>query len=176
VELRDANELLEPRHLPLESGWMRLPDGQIHVACWTAMPRCTGAMVAWWFGWLETTEQYKWWHPKDHVWCEWVGERGTGRFVGGEHHVHEFIGGELQKLKIQFRDPVEYLDAGCLDEAGVTAGGRPRSRGPHRRLPRPDGRGAPAPLPRGDDLPRGLPPGPPREGGEPVDCSPRCEA
>jgi RHS repeat-associated protein len=33
-----------------------------------------------WFGYLETTEQYKWWHPKDHVWCEWVGERGTRMF------------------------------------------------------------------------------------------------
>ncbi len=39
-------------------------------------------------GYLRTTEQYKWRHPKDHVWCEWIGERGTGRYIGGTHHVH----------------------------------------------------------------------------------------
>jgi hypothetical protein len=121
MELRDADDLLEPGHLDLESGHRRLPDGQLHVAAWTTMPRCTGAMVAWWFGYLETTEQYKWWHPRDHVWCEWVGERGTGRFVGGTHHVHEFIGGELQKLKIHFRDPAAYLDVSRFEEAGVSA-------------------------------------------------------
>jgi hypothetical protein len=121
VELRDADDLLEAGHLALESGHVRLPDGQLHVACWTTLPGCTGAMVEWWFGFLETTEQYRWWHPQDHVWCEWIGERGTGRFVGGTHHVHERIGGELQKLKIHFRDPAEYLDASRFGEAGITA-------------------------------------------------------
>lgn len=121
MELRDANDLLKPGYLDLESGYLRLPDGQLHVAAWTTMAGCSGAMVEWWFGYLETTEQYKWWHPKDHVWCEWVGERDTGRFIGGTHHVHEYIGGELQKLKISFHDPSEVLDASRLDEAGVTA-------------------------------------------------------
>ena len=121
MELRDADLLLEPGHLELESGHVRLPDGQLHVACCTAMPGCTGRMVDWWFGYIENTEQYRRWHPKDHVWCEWIGERGTGRFVGGTHNVHEYIGGELQKLSITFRDPAEYLDAARFREAGVTA-------------------------------------------------------
>jgi hypothetical protein len=121
MELRDANRLLDRGYLALESGHVRLPDGQLHVAAWTTMPRCTGAMVEWWFGFLETTEQYQWWHPQDHVWCEWVGERGTGRFVGGTHNVHERIGGELQKLRIHFREPAEYLDVSRFGEAGITA-------------------------------------------------------
>ncbi len=121
MELARANDLLKPGHLELESGYTRLPDGQLHVAAWTTMFQCTGPMVDWWFGFLETTEQYKWWHPKDHVWCEWVGERGTGRYVGGTHHVHEYIGGELLKLKIHFRDPAEYLDVTQFASAGVTA-------------------------------------------------------
>jgi hypothetical protein len=121
MELREANDLLKPGYLDLESGYTRLPDGQLHVATWTTMPGCKGAMVEWWFGFLETTEQYKWWHPKDHVWCEWTGERGTGRFIGGTHHVHEYIGGELQKLKIHFCDPAAYLDASRFSAAGVTA-------------------------------------------------------
>ncbi len=120
MKLEHANELLRPGYLALESGYTRLPDGQLHVACWTTMHGCSGRMVEWWFGFLETTEQYKWWHPLDHLWCEWKGERGTGRFIGGEHHVHEKIGGELQKLRIQFREPSDYLDASNFGEAGIS--------------------------------------------------------
>jgi hypothetical protein len=121
MNLADANRLLDPGYTTLESGWVRLDDGQLHVAAWTIMPGCTGRMVDWWFGWLRTTEQYKWWHPTDHVWCEWVGERGTGPYVGGEHHVHEYIGGELQKLRISFREPATYFDAAKLASSGVSA-------------------------------------------------------
>jgi hypothetical protein len=121
MKMQDANDLLKPGYLALESGYTRLSDGQLHVAAWTTMPACKGRMVEWWFGYLETTEQYKWWHPKDHVWCEWVGERGTDRFVGGTHHVHEYVGGELQKLKIHFREPAEYLDTSHFEKAGVSA-------------------------------------------------------
>jgi len=122
VELAEANDLLSPGHLALEAGYTRLADGTLHVAAWTTMFGCKGEMVEWWFGFLETTEQYKWWHPRDHVWCEWVGcERGVGKFVGGTHRVHEYIGGELQKLKIHFREPAEYLDVARFSEAGVSA-------------------------------------------------------
>jgi len=121
MQLAEADRLLDPGYLELESGWQRLEDGQLHVAAWTTMFGCKGRMVEWWFGYLETTEQYKWWHPRDHVWCEWNGERGTGRFIGGTHHVHEYIGGELQKLKIRFREPGELLDASRLEAAGITA-------------------------------------------------------
>lgn len=121
MELQDADRLLDAGHLPLESGWLRLPGGQLHVAGWTTMPGCTGRMVEWWFGYIETTEQYGWWHPRDHVWCEWEGERGTGRYIGGTHRVHERIGGELQKLRIHFRDPGDYLDTSRFEEAGISA-------------------------------------------------------
>ncbi len=121
MELKDANQLLNPGYLDLETGYTRLSDGQLHVAAWTTMFGCTGSMVEWWFGYLETTEQYKMWHPKDHVWCEWAGERGSGNFIGGTHNVHEYIGGELQKLRINFRDPEEYLDTKMLTDSGVTA-------------------------------------------------------
>jgi len=120
MRLDQANQLLEPGYLSFESGYARLDDGQLHVASRTTMPGCKGAMVDFWFGFLRTTEHYKWWHPKDHVWCEWVGERGTGRYIAGTHHVHEYIGGELTKLKIHFREPSEYLDVSRFAEAGVS--------------------------------------------------------
>ena len=121
MRLADANRLLEPGYLDLEAGYVRLDDGQLHVAAWTTMMGCKGRMIEWWFGFLRTTEQYKWWHPRDHVWCEWIGERGSGRYVGGTHNVHEYIGGELAKLKIHFVEPSTYLDASRFSEAGVSA-------------------------------------------------------
>jgi len=121
MKLSDANRLLDPGHTGLEAGYVRLDDGQLHVAAWTTMMGCTGRMVEWWFGFLRDTEQYKWWHPKDHVWCEWAGERGTGRYIGGTHNVHEYIGGTLAKLKVRFVEPSTYLDASRLSGAGVSA-------------------------------------------------------
>jgi hypothetical protein len=88
MKLSEARRLLDPGYLPLDSGFLRLDDGQLHVAGLTTMVGCKGRMIDWWFGYLRITEQYKWRHPKDHVWCEWIGERGTGRYIGGTHHVH----------------------------------------------------------------------------------------
>ena len=36
------------------------------------------------------------------------------------HHVHEYVGGDLQKLRIRFRDPSELLDTNRFEEAGVS--------------------------------------------------------
>jgi hypothetical protein len=119
MRLNQANQLLEPGYLAFESGYMRLEDGSLHVASRTTMVACKGRMIDFWFGFLRTTEHYKWWHPKDHVWCDWVGERGMGHYVDGTHHVHEYIAGELMKLKIHFRPPSDYLDTSRFAEAGV---------------------------------------------------------
>jgi hypothetical protein len=121
MRLDQANQLLEPGHLELETGIRRLESGQLLVAVLTPLPGVKGSMIDFWFGFLETTEQYRWWHPVDHVWCEWVGERGTGVYVGGTHRVHEHIGGEPQKLRIHFRDPSQVLDAARFEEAGVSS-------------------------------------------------------
>jgi len=94
--LEQANDLLKPGYLPLETGYERLDDGTLLVAALTVMPGCKGYMVDWWFGFFETTEQYKWWHPGDHVWTEWDENRSPGHYVGAEHHVHERIGGNCR--------------------------------------------------------------------------------
>ena len=119
MRLGEANRLLDAFCLPFESGWIRLENGVVHVAARTPMIGCTPAMVEWWFGFIHTTEQYRWWHPRDHLFSDWDGERGTGRYLGGTHLVHEYIGGDIYKLKINFRDPAEILDAGRFSEARV---------------------------------------------------------
>ena len=119
MRLDEANSLLDNFYLPFESGWLRLESGVVHVAARTHMVGCTAAMVDWWLGFVHTTEHYTWWHPRDHVFSDWDGERGTGRYLGGTHLVHERIGGQLHKLKINFRDPKEILDESKFSKAHV---------------------------------------------------------
>ena len=87
----------------------RLFDGSYLVAVRTPMPSVKADMVRWWFlNFLHTTEHYKWWHPNDHVWMDWENKM-PGEIIGASHLVHEYIGGELSKLRIQFVNPSEFF-------------------------------------------------------------------
>jgi hypothetical protein len=123
MQLAEANRLLDSQYLPLESGWIRHDDGRAHVAARTHMIGVSGKMFEWWFGYVHTTEHYLWWHPRDHVFSDWIGPRGTGEYVGGTHIVHEYFGGgpTLFKLRINFRDPSAILDTSRFAQAGVSA-------------------------------------------------------
>jgi hypothetical protein len=85
-------------------------------------------MINWWFGWMINTTHYRWWHPHAHVWSDF--EKGIeGRnnnpddanYIGDAHLVHEIIGGETSKLRIEFKDPSEYLDTSRFKEVNVSA-------------------------------------------------------
>ena len=100
---------------------MVLPDGTGLVAARTIMPGCKGAMIDWWFSHIHTTEQYKEWHPTEHVWSDWKGPRDQGTYIGGTHLIHEYLGGkQLHKLKLNFRDPAQILDVSRFPAAGVS--------------------------------------------------------
>ena len=87
----------------------RLLDGSYLVAVRTPMPSVKADMVRWWFlDFLNTSEHYKWWHPNDHVWMDWE-NKIPGEIIGASHLVHEYIGGELSKLRIQFVNPSEFF-------------------------------------------------------------------
>ncbi|CZR64178.1 uncharacterized protein PAC_14075 [Phialocephala subalpina] len=95
---------------PTETGYAVNSEGMHHIAATTYMPNCTSAMIAWWFGWIHNTEQYKLWHPLDHVFSDWEGPRNNdSTYIGGHHLVHEYIGGHMAKLKISFLSPEKYF-------------------------------------------------------------------
>jgi hypothetical protein len=123
MRLIDADQLMDSPISAFESGWIRHDDGRAHVAARTHMIGCKADMIKWWFGYVHTSDQYKWWHPRDHVYSDWIGERGTGRYIGGTHIAHEYFGGgpTLFKLRINFRDPTDILDANKLAASGVGA-------------------------------------------------------
>ena len=121
MRLEDVNQLLEPGYLPSETGYMRLPNGEISIAVLTRMPRCKGKMVDWWFGYAGDTEKYKLWHPKDHIIGDWDEHWRPGHYIGASHLVHEYVGGDLVKLKITFREPSEFFDTSRFAGAKVGA-------------------------------------------------------
>lgn len=109
MRYEDRSRLLTPGSLAFESGVERLDDGVFHVAVLTAMPGVRAEMIAWWFGtYMQTSEHYRMWHPRDHVWMDWA-DKSPGTHVGAHHLVHEYIGGKLNKLRISFLDPAEVM-------------------------------------------------------------------
>ena len=117
IRLADARLLLQHDYLPLEAGYGLTDDNMQHVAASTYMPNITAEMIDWWFGFIHTTDQYKLWHPRDHVFSDWEGPRDNkSEYIGGHHLVHEYIGGEMAKLKISFKDPSEYFGRDWKEE------------------------------------------------------------
>eukprot|EP00439_Symbiodinium_sp_Y106_P089102 s1_g1638.t1 len=109
AETIDPDDALAPGYDALETGVKRLSDGTYQVSALTRMPGVKAEMVKWWFtDFLQTSEHYTWWHPTAHVWMDWE-NKVPGKIVGASHLVHEYIGGEMQKLRIQFVPPEEVL-------------------------------------------------------------------
>lgn len=113
MEFEQADDLFSPGYLAFESGYKELAEGRRLVAALTRMPGCRAKMIDWWFSWLGGTEQYKLWHPRDHVFSDWE-NRIDGKYIGASHLVHEYLAGPsgpLYKLRINFRDPGEFFNA-----------------------------------------------------------------
>lgn len=107
-----VGNLLHQGYLDVESGVVDLDGGFKTVCALTRMPQARAKMVEWWFGWLGGTEQYKLWHPTDHLFSDWENRTGNTH-IGSSHLVHEYLGGAdgpVFKLRINFRDPTEFFD------------------------------------------------------------------
>lgn len=108
---RDTTDVLTDSYNALETGVTRQGNGIYIVKALTRMPLVKAKMVEWWFSdYLQTTEQYKRWHPTAHIWMDWE-NKFPGKVIGASHLVHEYIGQDLQKLRIQFINPSEFLDS-----------------------------------------------------------------
>lgn len=106
---RDTSGILLEGYSGFETGVHRQPNGVYRVRALTRMPNVKAKMVRWWFAdYMQTTAHYKRWHPTAHVWMDWENKK-PGKIIGASHLVHEYIGDELSKLRIQFVDPEEFL-------------------------------------------------------------------
>ncbi|MEM8500855.1 MAG: hypothetical protein AAF542_22765 [Pseudomonadota bacterium] len=110
VHYRDTSDLLDDGYGYLESGVQRRANGVYFVRALTRMPDVKSEMVRWWFAdYMQTTEHYKRWHPTAHVWMDWE-NKTQGEVIEASHLVHEYIGSEMSKLRIQFVDPADFFD------------------------------------------------------------------
>ena len=126
----EAHKMLLPGYMELEHGYVRNPDGTYFVACLTDLgTEVTGDMVDWWFSHCDNTERYQWWHPSDHISCEWDEQyysvmpehRPFGHYVEHTHKVVEKVGGVTKRLEIVFQRPSKFFDVSRFAQAGVTA-------------------------------------------------------
>lgn len=103
----------------------RLPNGIYEVSALTPMPGVTPEMVRWWFAdYMQTPEHYQRWFPDAHIWMDWE-NKVPGEYVGASHLVHEYIGADMQKLRIQFVPPEEILGEVQLRDGDVAVCAKP---------------------------------------------------
>jgi hypothetical protein len=112
----------------VETGYGRLPTGEIWVSCLTAMPRVTPEMWDWWFGWhSKESARYKLWHPDAHAYAALRQDR-TGRddltdlqkYRNNISYVDEAIGGHMDQLAISFTNPGRFgVDTTTFDGTAI---------------------------------------------------------
>ena len=72
----DAERTLVNQSGIYENEVRRLPDASYLVSVRTSMPEVEAKMDRWWFAdFLQTSEHYNLWHPKDHVWMDWENKK-----------------------------------------------------------------------------------------------------
>ena len=125
--ITDANILLKPGYLPLENGFTRLNNGQVFVSVLTKMPKVTGKMIDWWFGWhyLES-QRYKLWHPRCHVAnkaekmiSDDPNLSDREKYLNNPNYVTEYIGSKLQDILITFSEPATFFDTSQFKNANI---------------------------------------------------------
>jgi hypothetical protein len=73
-----------------------------------------GKMVQWWHERRKTVDEFRMWHPTEHVHCEWDEQLKANVY-------HHRIDGEVEKTKGQRREASDYFDVPRLAQAGVSA-------------------------------------------------------
>ena len=126
---KDINLLLDPGYLDGETGYHVFEDGSAYVASHVKFPGVPIEALRWWWWWHSVeSERYLLWFPHQHVAAirydrdilENDALSDEERYIGSTHHVTEFIGPTIDKIRINFRNPSEFaLDRAKIDALGI---------------------------------------------------------
>ena len=116
----EANQLIEPGYMPLETGYYRLSNGHMHVAILALLHRCKGKMIDWWFGRLADTDKFRMWLPDSHLSIEWDEHYRPGQYIGSSQILKGEFRGLDTRVRIHYHDPSEFLDTSKLADANVS--------------------------------------------------------
>lgn len=125
--ISEANQLLDPGYLPMETGFTRLTNGQLFVSNLTKMIGVTGKMIDWWFGWhYMEAQRYKLWHPRAHQLNradKMIGDDNKlsdrEKYLHNPNYVTEYVGNKSLDLVITFSDPSEFFDISQFEKAKI---------------------------------------------------------
>ncbi|MFA0087903.1 DAPG hydrolase family protein [Vibrio sp. 10N.261.51.F12] len=126
--ITDVSQLLQQGYLPLENGYTCLDNGQIFVSVLTKMPKVTGKMIDWWFGWhYMESQRYKLWHPRCHIANraeKMIGDEPSlsdrEKYLNNPNFVTEYIGSGLQDILITFSDASNFFDTSQFQESNIS--------------------------------------------------------
>ncbi|MBJ7470500.1 MAG: hypothetical protein JHD16_04330, partial [Solirubrobacteraceae bacterium] len=113
---------------PVETGFGRLANGEIWVACLTDMPGVEPHMWDWWFAWhSKESARYKLWHPEAHAYAALRQDRTDAqgltdqqKYRSNTSYVDEVIGGRMDQLAISFTDPRRFgVDPSRFDGTAI---------------------------------------------------------
>ncbi len=111
MELSEANKLLEPGYLPIETGYARLPGGVMLVAALHRLVGCNVEMLRWWFQRRKTPEEFRRWHPTEH---------GLSEYRDGVLYVEHLRAGRIFKGRTQSCPAEELFGEDALGGAEAT--------------------------------------------------------
>lgn len=128
IDLEEAYKMVtEPG---MEHGYVRKKDGTWYIACHTDLgSEINGEMIDWWFRNCDSTEKYRWWHPKNHISGIWEpqfysvmpNERKPGHCVDHTHILEQRINGVQRSILVEYTRPSKYFDVSKFEENGITA-------------------------------------------------------